>query len=46
VIDEFGENVTAHLMAMVNPTRPAAGAYAELLVLSENCVAPPRLRLA
>jgi hypothetical protein len=33
-------------MAMVNPTRPTGGAYAELLVPPENYVTPPRLRLA
>jgi NADPH:quinone reductase-like Zn-dependent oxidoreductase len=45
VIDEVGEGVSARLapgdrvMAMVNPTRPAGGAYVELLVMPENYVA-------
>jgi NADPH:quinone reductase-like Zn-dependent oxidoreductase len=45
VIDEVGADVPVRLrlgdrvMAMVNPTRPAGGAYAELLVLPENYVA-------
>ncbi len=50
VIDEAGGNVPARLrlgdrvLAMVNPTRPAGGAYTELLVLPENYVvlAPAR----
>jgi NADPH:quinone reductase-like Zn-dependent oxidoreductase len=45
VIDEVGAGVSARLapgdrvMALVNPTRPAGGAYVELLVLPENYVA-------
>jgi NADPH:quinone reductase-like Zn-dependent oxidoreductase len=45
IIDQLGKNVSPRLalgdrvMALVNPTRPAGGAYAELLVLPENYVA-------